>query len=287
VTARLFVNVALNGLTLAALYFIVASGFSIVFGLLRTVNMAHGALYLLGAYIGYDVAAAHGWWWGVLAAAIAVGLLGAAMQKWLLDRMQGQDLRQALVTIGLSIVLGDLLLARYGGLTYQFDPPDVLYGSVRLPADLGGYPTFRLFLIGVALAVGLGLWLLMYRTRLGMAIRAGVDDRAMLSAMGFNVPGLFILVFALGASMAGLAGVIGGSALSVAPGEDARYLMSSLVVVIVGGMGSLGGAALGALLVAYAEQIGLVLFPHYAILLTFVIMIAVLAVRPRGLLGRA
>lgn len=284
---QLLVNLTLNGLTLAALYFIVASGFSLVFGLLRTVNMAHGALCLLGAYIGYDLAASLGWWWGVLVATLVVGLVGAAMQKWLLDRMQGQDLRQALVTIGLSIVLSDLMLARYGGMTYQFEPPDAIYDSITLPFDLGGYPTFRLFLMGVAVVVGLFLWLLLNKTRLGMAIRAGVDDRAMLSAMGFNVPLLFIIVFGLGAGLAGLAGIVGGSALSVSPGEDARYLMSSLVVVIVGGMGSLGGAALGALLIAFAEQIGLVLFPHYAILLTFVIMAAVLAVRPRGLLGRA
>ncbi|MBO9642862.1 MAG: branched-chain amino acid ABC transporter permease [Pseudacidovorax sp.] len=286
-TTAMLVSLVLNSLSLAALYFIVASGFSLVFGLLRTVNMAHGAMCMLGAYVGYDVASRWGWGWGVLAAAVATAVLGMAVQKWLLDRMAGQDLRQALLTIGLAIVLGDQMLARYGGTTYQMEPPEALYTSVTLPLGLGGYPMFRLFMIGVAVVVGLVLWLLLHRTRLGMAIRAGVDDRAMLSAMGFNVPLLFVVVFGLGAALAGLGGAMGGSALSVAPGEDARYLMSSLVVVIVGGMGSLAGAALGALLIAFAEQIGLILVPHHAILLTFVLMAAVLAVRPSGLLGRA
>ncbi len=283
-----FLTVGLNGLTLAALYFIVASGFTLIFGLMRTTNLAHGSLYLLGAYLGYVVVDATGnWWLGVAVGFVAIAAVGLVIQVGLLGRMQGQDLRQALVTIGLSIIVADLLLARFGGLTYQFRLPEAISGSTALPFVVRGeYPTFRLFLVGVALLIGLGLWLLLNRTKLGMFIRAGIDDRAMLSALGVNVPRVFAFVFALGAGLAGLAGVVGASALSVSPGEDGRYLLSSLVVVIVGGMGSLGGAAIGALIIGLAEQYGLFYVPTYSVLITFGIMAAVLAIRPQGILGR-
>ena len=142
-------------------------------------------------------------------------------------------------------------------------------------------------MLAAAIVIGVGLWLMLNRTRVGMMIRAGVDDRAMLSASGVNVHAVFAIVFAIGAGLAGFAGVVGGSALSVAPGEDVRYLLASLVVVIVGGMGSITGAAIGALLIGLAEQIGLVYFPTYGIVLTFVIMVVMLAVRPQGIMGKA
>ncbi len=276
----------MNGITLAALYFIVASGFTLIFGMMRVVNLAHGSLYLIGAYIGYDVASMTGYWFlALFGGAIGAALVGVAMQYLVLDRYQGQDLRQALVTIGLSIIAADLLLARYGGLTYQFEVPELLYGSMPLPV-VGGYPIFRLTLIGFAIALYLGLWMLVQRTRFGIIIRAGVDDRQMLGALGINLTRVSILVFGLGSALVGLAGVVGSSALSIAPGEDARYLLSSLVVVIVGGMGSIPGAAIGALLVGLAEQVGLAYFPTYSVVISFVIMVAVLAWRPYGLLGR-
>jgi len=283
-----FLTVGLNGLTLAALYFIVASGFTLIFGLMRTTNMAHGSLYLLGAYIGWTVADATGnWWLGVAAGSLGVGLAGVAIHVGMLARMAGQDLRQALVTIGLSIIFADLLLARYGGLTYQFRPPDLIAGSTSIPFVVGGaYSTYRLFLLAVAVVVGGALWLILNRTRIGVYIRAGIDDRDMLSALGVNVSRVFLFVFALGAGLAGFAGVMGATALSVSPGEDGRYLLSSLVVVIVGGMGSLGGAAIGALIIGLAEQFGLFYLPTYSVVLTFVIMAGVLAVRPQGILGR-
>ncbi|MGD9945429.1 MAG: branched-chain amino acid ABC transporter permease [Burkholderiaceae bacterium] len=283
---KLLLLATLNGLTLAALYFIVASGFTLIFGMMRVVNLAHGSLYLLGAYIGFDVAAASGQWWlALLGGAFGAAVAGALMQYLFLDRYQGQDLRQALITIGLSIVAADLLLARYGGLSYQFEVPEILYGGLPLPI-VGGYPIFRLALLGFAALVYLALWLLIQRTRFGIMIRAGVDDRQMLGAMGVNVPLVSTLVFALGAGLVGFAGVIGGSALSIAPGEDARYLLSSLVVVIVGGMGSLPGAAIGAVLIGLAEQLGLAYFPTYSLIISFAIMVLVLSVRPYGLLGR-
>lgn len=283
---KLFLLATLNGITLAALYFIVASGFTLIFGMMRVVNLAHGSLYLIGAYVGYDVASMSGYWaLALLGGAIGAALAGVLMQFFLLDRFQGQDLRQALITIGLSIIAADLLLARYGGLTYQFEVPEVLYGSLPMPV-VGGYPIFRLTLIGFAVVLYLGLWLLVQRTRFGIIIRAGVDDRQMLGALGINLTRVSVLVFALGSALVGLAGVVGGSTLSIAPGEDARYLLSSLVVVIVGGMGSIPGAAIGALLIGLAEQIGLAYFPTYSVVISFVIMVAVLAWRPYGLLGR-
>lgn len=276
----------LNGITLAALYFVVASGFTIIFGMMRVVNMAHGSLYLLGAYIGFSVADASGsWLMGLAGAAVGSAVAGLLLHRVFLSRYQGQDLRQALITIGLSIIIADLLLATYGGLTYQLEIPEILYGGVRLPVA-GGYPIFRLALIGFAIVVYLLLWLLMHRTRFGMIIRAAVDDRHMLAATGINVPLVSTAVFALAAGLVGMAGVIGGSALSIAPGDDVHYLLSSLVVVIVGGMGNLKGAAIGALLIGLAEQMGLAYLPTYSAVISFVIMVMVLAYRPYGLFGR-
>jgi branched-chain amino acid transport system permease protein len=284
---KLLLSVTLNAITVASLYFLVASGFSLIFGLLRSVNMAHGALYLLGAYAGYEIAAKTGSWViGLVGASVFVALVGVVLHQTLIKRLTGDELRQALVTIGFSIVLGDLMLVRYGGATVQYEPPEIIFGSTPFPI-IGAYPTIRLVVIAVAVVVGIALWALIQKTRIGMAIRAGVDDAPILSAMGFNVSRYLLLVFALGAGLAGLAGVIGGSALSVSPGEDSRFLLSSLVVVIVGGMGSLPGAALGAALIGFTEQFGMAFFPNYAILLTFMLMVVVLAFRPQGLLGRA
>ena len=283
---RLFWIESLNGLTLASLYFTVASGFTLIFGLMRVVNMAHGSLYLLGAYVGYEAQIATGSWVAALfAGAAAAAALGAILQVAFFSWMQGQDLRQALVAIGISIVLGDLMLWQWGGTTYQLTLPDILNGFVPLLV-VRRYSMARLLLVGVALFVGVGLWLLLTRTRLGILIRAGGDDRRMVEALGVNVPLGFLAVFAIGSALAGFAGVIGGTVLSVSPGEDARYLLSSLIVVIVGGMGSVPGAALGALLVGMAETYGLAYTPTYGVAFTFLIMVAVLAIRPRGLLGR-
>jgi branched-chain amino acid transport system permease protein len=295
---KLFLLTFLNGLTLAALYFIVASGFTLVFGLMRNVNLAHGSLYLLGGYLGWEAARiTDSWFLGVAFGFAAMAAVGVGLQFAIFRRMEGQDLRQTLVTIGISIIAADLMLAVWGGNAYQFSPPEWLFGSTQLPIAVAyrsngspvwlAYPTYRLFLLAVAIVVGIVLWLFLTRTRLGMMIRAGVDDRAMLSASGVNVPLVFGVVFAIGAGLAGFAGVIGGTALSLAPGEDARYLLASLVVVIVGGMGSIGGAGLGALLIGLAEQFGLAYTPTYGIVLTFVIMVLALALRPQGLLGRA
>lgn len=293
---KTFVNTLLNGITLGGLYFLVASGFTLVFGLMRNVNLAHGSLYLLGGYIGYEVAEASGsWFLGLAVAFLAIAASGVLMQVLIFRRMEGDDLRQTLVTIAISIIAADLMLATWTGTTYQFSPPEWLFGATTLPVvsviKTSGdvvfikYPIYRLTVLGVAVAVGIGLWLFLNRTKIGMMIRAGVNDRGMLSASGVNVQLLFTLVFAIGAGLAGFAGVVGGTALSIAPGEDVRYLLASLIVVIVGGLGSVPGAAIGALLIGLAEQFGLAYFPTYGVVLTFLIMVVVLAVRPQGIMG--
>jgi branched-chain amino acid transport system permease protein len=294
VTPELFLTVALNGVTIASLYFIVAVGFSLIFGLMRVVNMAHGSLVLIGAYLGiaafnplYDAGDPYAWTVALVVGIAAAGICGVILQVVFLGWMQGQELRQTLVTIGISIIVADQLLAIFGGDSQQFFAPDILFGAIRLPFVQGGqYPAFRLFQVAVALAVGIGLWLLLHKTRLGIIIRAGVDDRAMLAACGLNVPLVAIAVFALGAGLAGLGGVIGGTAQPFGQGKDVQFLLTSLIVVIVGGMGSLGGTAIGALLVGLAEQFGQAIVPTYSVILTLLLMVIVLAVRPQGIMGR-
>ena len=298
ISKKAFINSLFNGITLAGLYFLVASGFTLVFGLMRNVNLAHGSLYLLGAYLGYEVTEATGLWLlGVAAGFAALAVVGLLMQVFVFRRLEGDELRQTLVTLGIAIVAADLMLAIWTGVTYQIGVPAWLDGAIKLPiiaavrsngtVVMMTYPLYRLVVFAAAIVIGVGLWLMISGTRVGMMIRAGVDDRSMLSASGINVHVVFAIVFAVGAGLAGFAGVVGGSALSLAPGEDVRYLLASLVVVIVGGMGSITGAAIGALLVGLAEQIGLVYLPTYGIVLTFIIMVVTLALRPQGIMGTA
>ncbi|MFD0914860.1 branched-chain amino acid ABC transporter permease [Pseudahrensia aquimaris] len=296
---KIFLNALFNGVTLGALYFLVASGFTLIFGLMRNVNLAHGSLYLLGGYIGYSVANTTGSWLLAFPVSfIVVAAFGILLQYFVFRRMEGEDLRQTLVTIGISIVMADLMLWYWGGDFYNIQPPSWLSGPVETFFVTGvkrssgelifmKYPIVRLVILGAAIVIGVVMWLMLNRTQIGMLIRAGVDDRDMLSATGARIQLVFVGVFAFGAGLAGLAGVVGGTFQTVAPGEDIRFLLASLVVVIVGGMGSIPGAAIGALLIGLAEQFGSVYVPTYAVVLTFLIMVLVLAFRPQGLLGRA
>jgi branched-chain amino acid transport system permease protein len=285
---RLYFVTLLNSLTLASLYFIVASGFTLVFGLMRNVNLAHGSLYLLGGYVGFVVAAHTGWWILAIAAGFLASALAGILIQWLILRhMQGEELRQTMVTIGLSIVIADILLWIFTGQVHQMEAPEWLQGPIRGIPLINAYSAYRLSLLGFGIVIGLGLWWLLHRTRVGMMIRAGVDDRGMLAASGINVHMVFAITFALGAGLAGLGGVIGAVELSMVPGEDTRLLLVSLIVVIVGGMGSVLGAAIGAVILGLAETYGLAYAPTYSVVFTFVILIGVLAFRPRGIMGRA
>jgi len=294
---KLFLNATLNGITLGGLYFLVASGFTLIFGLMRNVNLAHGSIYLLGGYFGaMTVDATGSWLFSFVVAFLVAALLGVALQIFVFRRMEGQDLRQTLVTIGISIVLADVMLWAFGGNSWQIQTPVWLRGPMELPFVTAvkssgesvylSYPIVRLAIFAASVVIGIAMWLTLNRTRIGMIVRAGVDDRDMLSAMGVRIQLVFVIVFAFGAGLAGMAGVVGGTFQSLSPGEDTRFLLASLIVVIVGGMGSIPGAALGAVIVGLAEQIGLAYFPTYAIVLTFLIMVVVLAVRPQGLLAR-
>ena len=294
---RVFLNAVFNGITLGSLYFLVASGFTLIFGLMRNVNLAHGSLYLFGGYIGYAISAWTGSWvLGFIIAFVAVALLGVVLQIVVFRRMEGQDLRQTMVTIGLSIVFADLMLWAFGGDFYQIQTPSWLVGPIELPlvtavkssgeAVYLRYPLVRLVILAASIVIGVAMWLALNRTRVGMMVRAGVDDRDMLAATGVHIQLVFVVVFALGAGLAGIAGVVGGTFQSISPGEDTRFLLASLVVVIVGGMGSIPGAALGAVIIGLAEQLGSVYIPTYAIVVTFLIMVLVLALRPQGLLAR-
>jgi branched-chain amino acid transport system permease protein len=284
---RLFAITFLNGMTLASLYFIVAAGFTLVFGLMRNVNLAHGSLYLLGGYLGFFVAQYSGSFVLALAAGFGVAALaGLAMQLGIFRFMQGQDLRQTMVTIALSIVIADLLMWAIGAQVHQLEPPAWLNGPIRDIPLIRAYSSYRLSLLPIGIVIGIALWLFLNRTRVGMMIRAGVDDRGMLAASGVNVNLVFAVTFAIGAGLAGLGGVIGAVELSMVPGEDTRLLLASLIVVIVGGMGSVVGAAVGAIILGLAETYGLAYAPTYSVVFTFVILTLVLAFRPRGILGR-
>jgi branched-chain amino acid transport system permease protein len=304
---RQFVIVGLNGLTLAGLYFVVASGFTLIFGLMRVVNMAHGSLYMLAGFFalelqtkltGGEATSAFGssqaglgdWIIPLVVACLAVGGIGLVMQQVFLRWNQGQDLRQALITIAISIIIADQALAHFGGIAESLAAPDSFPESVHLPFSDLTYPFFRIFVLLVAIAVGLGLWAMIQRTRFGMIVRAGVDDRQMVSALGINIQLVFAGAFFLGALLAGLGGVLGGTMISVDKANDTQYLLISLIVVIIGGMGSLAGAALGALALGLVDSFGDVYLPagytNYSILLIFGLLVLVLAVRPLGLFGR-
>jgi branched-chain amino acid transport system permease protein len=294
---RIFLNAVFGGVTLGALYFLVASGFTLIFGLMRNVNLAHGSLYLLGGYLGFEISERTGSWFVAFPVVfILVAIVGVVLQNQVFRRMEGEELRQTMVTIGLSVVIADLLLWIWGGQSYTILSPDWLSGPMSLPVissvrESGDvvylkYPAVRMAILFAAIVIGIVMWLVLNKTRLGMLVRAGVDDREMLAASGVRIHYIFLAVFAFGAGLAGVAGIVGGTFQSLSPGEDTRFLLASLVVVIVGGMGSIPGAAIGALIIGLSEQLGLVYAPTYSVVFTFLIMAAVLAFRPQGLLGQ-
>jgi branched-chain amino acid transport system permease protein len=303
-----FFSTLLDGITLGALFFVVASGFTLIFGLMRVVNMAHGSIYLIAAYVAIrlqrhiitgnqDITISSpqvsllNWYFVLLATAVVAGLIGLAMQQLFLRWNQGQDLRQALITIALSVIVADQVIAHTGGgLSEDMSFPGSVNKFVDLHVRGFSYSGARLFIFANALVIGIALWLWLKRTRTGMVIRAGVDDRAMVSALGVNIQRVFMIAFFVGSALAGVGAVIGTSQTAVSNGSDGIWLLNSLVVVIIGGMGSLAGAAVGAGLLGLIEVFSAAYLPaadaHYAIIFTFVLLAVVLAVRPYGILGR-
>jgi branched-chain amino acid transport system permease protein len=276
----------LNGLTLAALLFMLASGFTLVFGLMRIMNLAHGGFYLAGGYIGLTVLlATRNFALAALAAGLALAVVGLFTERVLLRRLRGDNLAEVLLTIGLAYMLGDIALAIWGGDPRNIPRPGVIGASI----EVGGvtYPLFRLLVLAVGMTIGAVIWLLQERTRIGATVRAGVDDRETLEAMGVNVKALFTWMFAFGAFLAGLTGVLGGAFLTLYPGADFEILLYALVVVIIGGPGSLIGAAVGSLVVGLIDSFGKVLVPELIYFTIFLPMALILTWRPYGLFGRA
>lgn len=275
----------LNGATFAALLFVVASGFTLIFGLMRIVNLAHGALYLFGGYLGLAVANLTGnFFLGAIGAAAGVALIGLFIDFGLLRFVRGVELRQVLLTLGVAFVLNDLALVLWGGDTFSIQVPAFLDG----PAEFGEitYPIYRLFVLLVGIVIFIALGLLITKTRLGALIRAGVDDAETVSAMGVDIRRVFIYTFMLGSALAGLGGVMGGAFLTLYPTADSEILVYSLAVVIIGGRGSLIGAAVGSLLVGMLSTFGQVWFPELAYFVIFGPMAILLAFRPLGLFGK-
>jgi branched-chain amino acid transport system permease protein len=294
-----FVLTLMNGLTYGALLFVIASGFTLVFGLMRVLNLSHGAIYLLGAYVGYTVSGTVtgwltqgvsapanlgvGWILGMAAAGLAGAGIALLLQR-LIRNVKG-ELPQTLLTLGLAITIGDLCLWIWGGLPLTLDPPDAITAPVRIAGI--PYPGFRLFVIAFAVVMGVGLYLLLFRSQLGRIIRAGVDNREMVSATGINIDRLFLQVFILGGALTGVSGAIGGSYLAFQPGTDFQILTIALFVVVIGGLGSLLGSAVGALIVGLIDSFGRAYFSELAIFLLSGTVILVLAFRTQGLFGRS
>jgi branched-chain amino acid transport system permease protein len=275
----------LNGVTYGALLFLFASGFTFIFGLMRVVNMAHGAFYLLGAYVGLTVyGLTKNWILAIAGALVVIGLLAGLIQVTMLRRIQGEDMREALLTLGLGMIITDLVLAIWGGMP-QFIPAP---SAIAQPLVFGEitYPSFRLFVLGIAIVEGLGFWFLLNKTQIGRIIRAGVDDRNMVSALGININRVFTLVFILGGLLVGFSGAIGGSYFAFSQGTEFTVLTYALVVVIMGGMGSVAGSALGALIVGLLDSFGKTYALPFTMLIIFGSLMLVLAFRPQGLLGR-
>jgi branched-chain amino acid transport system permease protein len=287
ISVQQFILQTLNGLTLAGIMFLVSSGFTLVFGVMRITNLAHGATYLLGGYIAYSSIELSGnFFVGLFVAALATAALGVLLERTIIKRMRGQVMAELLATLGLVYIIDDLALAIWGGNPLSLRLPGFLNRSIELPGALI-YPTARIFILVVAAAIGVGLYYLLRRTRVGALKPAGVDDRAMVGAMGINVRLVFTAVFALGASLAGVGGALGGSILGLAPGGDSEILTFALIVVIVGGLGSFEGAVLGSLTVGLLSNYGQAYFPALAYFALFAPLVLVLLIRPQGILGKA
>jgi branched-chain amino acid transport system permease protein len=277
---------ALNGVSLAALLFLLASGFTLSFGLMRVVNMAHGAYYLVGGYVGLTIARATGsFTLAILGGGAAVVVLGFLVDRFLIRRTGENHLAQVLLTVGVAFVIGDVALRTWGGDNLMVPTPMALKGSVVLPGELY-YPRYRFVLLVFGIVVAAALWLLYKKTQLGAVVRAGVDDREQVNATGINVDRLFVIISAAASFLAGLAGVVGGAFLTLYPGAEWEILVYALVVVIVGGLGSLEGAMIGALIVGLLDAYGRWLLPEFSYFVLFGPIALLMLFRPRGLFGR-
>jgi branched-chain amino acid transport system permease protein len=281
----LWLTLAVNSIALGGLLFLLSSGFSLIFGLMRIPNLMHASFFMLGAYFGVTLLArGYNFWIAALASAMAMAVIGGLIERFLLRRLAGEQLAQVLLTLGFAFIVGDLCLMLRTGDPWQPATPDHLRGVVQVAGLY--FPIYRLVIVLVAVVIAIGLWLVVDWTRLGAMIRAGVDDPAIARVVGIKVSQLFTLVFALGAALAAFGGVMGAPYLSVYPGLDFEMLPLALIVVILGGTGSLLGALVGSFLIGFLYNFGQAMFPDLAYVILFLPMLLILVLRPQGLFGR-
>ena len=274
------------GVSYAALLFLLASGLSLIFGVMRIVNLAHGSYYLLAGYVAYTtIKITQNFFMGILVGVAAIALVGIFMERLFLRKVSGYNLGQVLITVGFALIFQDLALLVWGGDPFTIEAPQLFSGSLVLGRIY--FPKYRIFMIAVAVIVGTGLWLFERKTKAGAVIRAVVDNMEMARGMGINAPMVSMGVYALGAGVAAIAGVVGGGFLSIYPGLDFEILPYAFVVVILGGRGSLEGAMLGSLIVGLVDNFGKSLFPELSYFTVFAPMVVMLAVRPMGLFGKS
>lgn len=276
----------INGVGIGMLYFLLAVGLSIVFGLLRFVNFAHGAFYLLGAYFCYQMMRwGFNFWLALLVVPVVVGGIGWLTEKLLLRHVYAKPHEfHILVTVGLALVVQELVILQWGPLGDSVPVPDLLQGVVMWGSFV--YPKYRLFVIGFTALLAIGIWYVLEGTRLGSAVRAGSESTEMVSLLGINVFRIFSLVFALGAATAALAGVLAAPIRGAEPFMGIEALGVAFVIVVVGGLGSFGGALAGGLLIGIVQSVMSTVWPEGARLMIYIAMAAVLLLLPHGLLGR-
>lgn len=284
--AAFYIQNMLSGLAYGSLLFLIASGFTLIFGLMRIINIAQTAFYLFGAYIGLSLLAHHvNFWASGLLAGVGTMLLGFALYSLFLHRYHADHLTSLLLTIGFTLMLDDSILAIWGGDPHSISAPPSLQSSLTVGRLV--FPSYWLALIFVALGIAAALFVFMQRTQLGMIIRAAVDDEEMTRGLGVDVNRAFYIVFSAGALLAGLGGLLGGPITAAYPGLDGELTPLAFAVVIVGGMGSLQGALVGSMLIGLVNAFGKAMFPEFSYFTIFVPVALIMAVRPQGLFGRA
>jgi branched-chain amino acid transport system permease protein len=277
----------LHGMVYGMLLFLVASGLTLIFGMMGVLNFAHGALYMLGAYFSFSVLRWSGSFWVSLAVApVAVALVGVAIERFFLRKVHAHGhAHELLITFGIAYIIEELVKMIWGNMPLLVVLPPELNGSVGFLGTQ--YPVYRLFILGVSLLVFVLLFTVLFKTRIGIIVRAAVANKQMTDALGFNVPLIFLLLFGMGAWLAGLAGVIGGPYLITNPGMAATIIIDLFVVVVVGGLGSVQGALIASLLIGWLQSFGILFLPQFALVFEFLLMALVLIFRPHGLLGEA
>jgi branched-chain amino acid transport system permease protein len=276
-----------TGLALGSIYVLFAIGLSLIFGMLTVVNFAHGSFFMVGAYVGLFVLMLGGnFWLALVVTPLAVGIIGLIVERFLVRPLYGRGIDYPLLlTFGLSYVMVELVRIAFGKTGYPFDTPELLQGAVNI--GIGYFPLYRLFVLGAAAAVLVGLWLFLEKTSFGLIIRAGARDPQIVRVLGVDVSRVWLVVFGMGTGIAGLAGVLAAPLQGVIPEMGSTILAEAFVVTVVGGMGSIGGAVIAGLLVGVVVSMSSLFAPEMAKVSIFALMALVLLVRPQGFFGRA